>query len=67
MDALIYADMTTGPAGQHLTFQERIDEILKRYPADDVVHRTISRARPMLGAAVERTRRRLGASAGHPT
>jgi hypothetical protein len=66
MDALIYADMTTGPTGQCLPFEQRIDEILSRYPADDPVHRAISRSRPTLGAAVERTRRRLGASAGHP-
>jgi hypothetical protein len=67
MDALVYADMTTGPAGQRVTFDERTDEILTRYPADDPVHRAISRSRQTLGAAVERTRRRLGASAGHPT
>jgi hypothetical protein len=67
MDALIFADMTTGPAGQHLAFEERIDEILTRYSTDDPVHRAISRARPTLGAAVQRTRRRLGASAGHRT
>jgi hypothetical protein len=30
MDALIYADMTTGPAGQRLTFEARIAEILAR-------------------------------------
>jgi putative nucleotidyltransferase with HDIG domain len=59
MDALIYADMTTGPAGQPVTLDQRVDEIRRRYPPDDPVHRAIVRARPLLQAAVERTRRRL--------
>jgi hypothetical protein len=61
MDALIYADMTTGPAGQRYTFEERIAEILSRYQPEDPVHRAISRSHFMLGEAVERTRRRLAA------
>ncbi|MEV0445359.1 HD domain-containing protein [Streptomyces spectabilis] len=60
LDALIYADMTTGPAGQPFDFERRMDEILDRYEAGSVVHTAISKARPYLGAAVERTRARLG-------
>ncbi|MGW2691665.1 HD domain-containing protein [Streptomyces sp. NPDC001296] len=63
LDALIYADMTTGPAGQPFDFDQRIDEILVRYEAGSEVHDAISKARPYLGAAVERTRSRL---AGQP-
>lgn len=63
MDALICADMTTGPAGQALAVDRRIEEILTRYPASSEVHRAISAARPMLSAAVERTLARLAA---HP-
>jgi hypothetical protein len=59
MDALIYADMTTGPAGQDMAFEERIAEILGRYAAEDPVHRAITRSAPVLGAAVDRTRKRL--------
>jgi HD domain len=59
MDALSYADMTTGPAGQSMTLDQRIDEIQRRYPPDDPVHRAIVRARPLLQVAVERTRQRL--------
>jgi hypothetical protein len=59
MDALSYADMTTGPASQRLTFEARIAEILERYPAGHPVHRAISRSRPALAAAVERTARQL--------
>ncbi|MFH8975517.1 HD domain-containing protein [Streptomyces sp. NPDC017890] len=59
LDALIYADMTTGPAGQSFDFDRRIDEILERYAEGSEVHSAISKARPYLGAAVERTRARL--------
>jgi hypothetical protein len=66
MDALTYADMTTGPAGQLMTLEERIGEIQRRYPPDDPVHRAIVRARPLLQAAVERTRRRLDDGPAQP-
>ena len=58
-DALIYADMTTGPAGEPLGFEARIAEILGRYPPGHPVHRAISRSRPTLAAAVDRTARQL--------
>ncbi|WP_394430447.1 HDIG domain-containing metalloprotein [Streptomyces sp. SGAir0957] len=60
LDALIYADMTTGPAGQSFDFDRRIDEILVRYEVGSEVHTAISKARPYLAAAVERTSVRLG-------
>jgi hypothetical protein len=63
MDALIYADMTTGPGGEPLDFEARIAEILGRYPPDHPVHRAISRSRLMLAAAVERTARQLADAA----
>lgn len=63
LDALIYADMTTGPAGQPLDFDRRIDEILVRYEPGSEVHTAITKARPYLSAAVERTRGRLKAAA----
>jgi putative nucleotidyltransferase with HDIG domain len=63
LDALNYADMTTGPAGQIYEFDQRIDEILTRYLPQSPVHRAITRARPYLAAAVERTLVRLS----HPT
>ncbi len=59
-DALTYADMTTGPTGQRVDLEERITEILKRYPSDHPVHRAVSRSYPVLREAVERTRARLG-------
>jgi hypothetical protein len=59
LDALVTADLTTGPTGERLTYDERIAEILKRYPADDPVHRTWVKAAPILKEAVQRTEERL--------
>ena len=50
--ALTYCDMTTGPDGQRVDVDERLAEILDRYPPEDVVHRSISRAAPTLRAQV---------------
>jgi hypothetical protein len=66
LDALTFADMTTGPAGQPMTLDERISDIRRRYPPDDPVHRAIVRARPLLQAAIERTRVRLGVRPAQP-
>jgi hypothetical protein len=66
LDALIYADMTTGPAGQPMTLDQRVDEIQHRYPPNDPVHRAIVRARPLLQAAIERTRQRLDDAHAQP-
>ncbi len=54
--ALTYCDMTTGPDGRRVGVEERIAEILARYPVDHVVHRSISRAAPSLRAQVDRVR-----------
>jgi hypothetical protein len=59
MDALTFADMTTGPAGQPMTLGQRIEEVQRRYRPDDPVHRAIVRARPLLQVAINRTRQRL--------
>jgi putative nucleotidyltransferase with HDIG domain len=64
LDALTCADLTTGPAGEAYTFDQRIDEILTRYGPDSPVHRAITRARPYLAGCVERTMARLD---GQPT
>lgn len=59
MDALIAADLTTGPRGERFSYDERLDEILVRYPVGSVVHRAMSRARPVLAVHVERINARL--------
>lgn len=54
--ALTYCDMTTGPDGRLTDVEQRISEILTRYPPDGVVHRSISRAAPSLRAQVAKVR-----------
>lgn len=46
--ALTYCDMTTGPDGNPVGVEERITEILSRYGPEDVVHRAIAQATPIL-------------------
>ena len=62
LDALVAADLTTGPSGERLTYDRRISEILERYPADHPVHRTWVKASPIIGESVRRTDRRLAQS-----
>jgi putative nucleotidyltransferase with HDIG domain len=59
LDALVTADLTTGPSGERLTYDERIAEILKRYPPSDPVHRTWIKAAPILKESLRRTTERL--------
>ena len=67
MDALAYADMTTGPTGRGVCVEERLAEILERYGSDDPVHRAITCARIDLMSAVHRTEfRLLAADSSHP-
>ncbi|MEV0054924.1 HD domain-containing protein [Saccharopolyspora shandongensis] len=40
LDALVTADLTTGPAGQRLTYDERIEEIFSRYAPEGVARPT---------------------------
>ena len=62
-DALWYADLTIGPNGELLTVEERLVEIAERYGRDDLVTRSVERARPALIAAVRRTEARLEVAA----
>jgi hypothetical protein len=59
LDALTYADMTTSPRGVPVSFDERIAEIIRRYPPDDPVHRAILAGRSDLAKSVENTLARL--------
>ncbi len=58
-DALWMADMTTGPAGEELAYDERLSEILTRYERDSVVARAMLRAEPAIRAAIGRTQQRM--------
>jgi putative nucleotidyltransferase with HDIG domain len=59
LDALAMADLTTGPNGQRLSYDERIREILSRYEPDHPVHQAWTKAAPIMREAVERTEHRL--------
>jgi hypothetical protein len=59
LDALTYADLTTSPGGLPVSFDERIAEILRRYPPDDPVHRAIIAGRSDLAKSVENSLARL--------
>jgi hypothetical protein len=61
-DALWWADMTTSPDGETVSFERRIAEIQERYGPDDVVTFFVRQAKPELQAAVERTEARLRAA-----
>jgi hypothetical protein len=60
LDLLTYVDLTTGPKGQHMTFDERISEVLSRYAPGDPVHRAITRAQPSLAGSVKRAEKLIG-------
>ena len=59
LDALVVADLTTGPQGQSLSYDGRIQEILQRYPEGDPVHETWIVAAPILKGSVLRVESRL--------
>ncbi|WP_328954129.1 HD domain-containing protein [Kitasatospora purpeofusca] len=59
VDAITYCDLTSGPDGAEVAPASRLDEVLKRYGPDHVVHRTVAAARPTQLAMVERVEKRL--------
>lgn len=61
--ALIYCDMTTTPDGHETTPEERINEILSRYGPAHIVTRSMTRAAPVILAAVCTVTERLNS---HP-
>lgn len=67
MDALTYADMMTGAAGEPVGFNDRMNEILGRYGPEDPVARVIrGSAKPALSAAVDRTASRMARKVNQP-
>ncbi|HEX2894593.1 MAG TPA: HD domain-containing protein [Marmoricola sp.] len=52
LDLLTFCDMTTGPQGQSMTVDDRLEEILARYRAEDVVHQAISLSAAQLRTTV---------------
>jgi hypothetical protein len=66
VDALWYADMTTGPDGQDLSVQARLAEVRERYGPDHLVTRFWQSAEPAVVAAVRRTEERLRGAEAQP-
>jgi putative nucleotidyltransferase with HDIG domain len=59
LDAVTYCDMTASADGQVVDIEQRLGEILTRYPTDHVVYRSIQQSSPLLRAATYRTNERL--------
>lgn len=59
-DALTYCDMTTDPSGGPVSVDVRLDEILVRYKAGDIVHTSIRQARQDIAEAVSRVSATIG-------
>ncbi|MEU4395892.1 HD domain-containing protein [Kribbella sp. NPDC023855] len=59
LEALTYCDLTADVDGRPVDVEERLGEILQRYPADHVVHRSITRATPCLLKTARDVRLRL--------
>lgn len=60
LDTLTLVDMTVGPAGQRMSVERRIEEILNRYPGEDPVYRAVTRSQARLRESAERAAQRLG-------
>lgn len=58
-DALVFCDLTTGPAGQPVTYMERINEIRERYGPGHEVTRALELSEADLSSCCERTLGRL--------
>jgi hypothetical protein len=58
-DCLWYCDMTTGPSGDPVTFDQRLAEIRQRYGSDHVVPQAIGAAASEIRAALGRVSDRV--------
>lgn len=61
-DALWYCDMTTGPTGLPVTFDDRLVEICERYGPNHTVPRAISASASEIRAAIGRVERGTGST-----
>lgn len=58
-DALVFCDMTTGPTGETVSFEDRIEDIYRRYGPEHEVSRALDSSLPCLAACHDRTAARL--------
>jgi hypothetical protein len=61
LDALTYCDLTAAVDGRNVDVEERLREILSRYPREHVVHRSVVRSGPALRRAAANVEHRLSA------
>ena len=57
--ALVYSDMTTNPDGRHVSYDERLAEILGRYGEGNIVSVSMKRAAPLVRRAIQVMEERL--------
>jgi hypothetical protein len=62
--ALVWADLTSSPTGERCTVFGRLDDILRRYPLDSVVHRATNANLLDLVGDVDRIETRIHAIKG---
>jgi hypothetical protein len=67
LDVLTFIDMSTSPTGEWVAVNERLSEILMRYPDEHPVHRAVSRSRGYLVESANRAAKRLGQAADAQT
>jgi hypothetical protein len=65
-DALVFCDLTTGPNGQTLSFDDRINDIYRRYGPDHEVSRALDMSSASLAACHVRVLALLKNTAGQP-
>jgi predicted hydrolase (HD superfamily) len=65
-NALVFCDMSTGPAGEPVEFGDRMAEIERRYGPGDEVTRALHLARRDLTSCCQRTLTLLGDVTSHP-
>ena len=65
-DALVFCDMTTGPTGKTVNFEERISDIYERYRPDHAVSVALALSRPSLASCYDRTLARLAQGVDQP-
>ena len=58
--ALAWADLTSSPAGECWAVEERVADVLRRYPPGSIVHRAMSASRAELLAAAGGVGEQLG-------
>jgi hypothetical protein len=63
--ALTWADLTSSPHGEPCTVDDRLNDILRRYPPESIIHRAIAEASPTLWEAATEIASRLALPTGH--